>query len=78
MIIKKAHNEYIQIAVTIGVPALLTYLLLISFIFHNAIRAIKVSTPKDNLVIFGLLSAIMGYLVQAFFNISVVPVAPLF
>jgi O-antigen ligase len=78
MIIDKAHNEYIQIAVTLGVPALLTYLLLISFIFYNAIRAIKVSKPKDNLVIFGLLSAIMGYLVQAFFNISVVPVAPLF
>lgn len=76
--VDKAHNEYLQIAITLGVPALLTYLLLIFVVLKRAFQAAKAVTGNDKILLMGLISAIVGYLVQAFFNISVVTVAPLF
>ncbi|MGM0900254.1 MAG: O-antigen ligase family protein [Bacillota bacterium] len=78
IIVDKAHNEYLQIAVTLGVPALLLYLTLILAIINRAFQAVKFASEKEKIFIFGLLSAIFGYLVQAFFNISEVSVAPFF
>jgi putative inorganic carbon (HCO3(-)) transporter len=78
MVVDKAHNEYIQIAVTLGVPALIVYLFLVGFILLHAVRALNNSSAQDSLLIYGLISVILSYLVQAFFNISVVTVAPLF
>lgn len=76
--VDKAHNEYIQMAVTLGVPALLTYLLLVTVVLRKAFQAVKVVREKEKIILYGLISAIFGYLVQAFFNISVVTVAPLY
>lgn len=71
--VDKAHNEYLQIAATIGIPALIIYLTFIGIIcFKN----LKVSL-KDN-ARFILLLSILSYLVQAFFNISTIGIAPLF
>ncbi len=78
MIVDKAHNEYLQMAITLGVPALLTYLFLLFIILRNAFQALKRVCEQEKIILFGLISAILGYLVQAFFNISVIPVAPLF
>ncbi|KKK33046.1 hypothetical protein WQ57_24155 [Mesobacillus campisalis] len=78
VIVDKAHNEYLQMGVTIGFPGLLTYLFLIVFVLRKSLQAIRDADEKDKLVIIGLLSTIAGYLVQAFFNISVAPVAPIF
>lgn len=71
--IDKAHNEYLQIAATLGIPSLLVYL---AFIFALAIKSLK--AIKNNIMIVPLFCCIMGYLVQACFNISVVSVAPIF
>lgn len=77
-IVDKAHNEYLQIAVTLGIPALVTYLFLLFTVLKNAFRAATKIEGNNQIILYGLISAIIGYLVQAFFNISVVPVAPIF
>ena len=69
----KAHNEYLQIAATMGIPALSIYLGFISLIIiPNIKRALK----DEKVLILILVST--SYLVQAFFNISVISVAPIF
>lgn len=78
MIVDKAHNEYLQIALTLGVPTLITYLYLLFVVLKNAFQAVKTVQGDKKIYLYGLISAILGYLVQAFFNISTVPVAPLF
>ncbi|MFB3160727.1 O-antigen ligase family protein [Neobacillus sp. 179-J 1A1 HS] len=77
-IVDKAHNEYLQIAITLGVPALLSYLLFIFLILRRAFCAVKLAEGYERIIIYGLIATIIGYLVQAFFNISTVPVAPIF
>ncbi|WP_223591136.1 O-antigen ligase family protein [Neobacillus bataviensis] len=76
--VDKAHNEYLQIAITLGTPALLTYLLFIFVIFRRAFKAVRQAEGNEKLILSGLIATIIGYLVQAFFNISTVPVAPIF
>ncbi|WP_284036121.1 O-antigen ligase family protein [Neobacillus sp. 114] len=78
MVVDKAHNEYLHMAITLGVPALLVYLLLLSIILWRTLQAAKAAKGNDKIILLCLFSAITGYLIQAFFNISVVPVAPLF
>jgi len=69
----KAHNEYLNIAVSSGIPSLLAYL---GFLFF----ALKKGLKKMNIhpAYVPLLAAIIGYLVQAMFNIQVVMVYYLF
>lgn len=67
--IDKAHNVYLQISITNGIPALILFLLLLLTVF---IRGVK---HKNN-IIFPLCMAFVGYSIQAFFNISVIDVAP--
>lgn len=71
--IDKAHNEYLHIAVSSGIPSLMAY---ITFI----ILALKMGWMRlqKNEYVLPLLSSVLGYLVQAFFNISVVSVAYIF
>ncbi|MEH6908539.1 O-antigen ligase family protein, partial [Neobacillus drentensis] len=78
IIVDKAHNEYLQIAITLGVPALLTYLFLLFVILKRAFQAEIIAAENEKILLTGLISSIVGYLIQAFFNISVVTVAPLF
>lgn len=72
-IVDKAHNEYLQIAVTLGIPALITYLALISLLLFKSIK-----TSKSTSFLIPLNISFIAYLIQAFFNISVVSVAPLY
>lgn len=65
----KAHNVYLQIAITNGVPALITFLILLFIAF---IRGIKIK----NKFLTPIYMAFIGYSIQAFFNISVIDVAP--
>jgi O-antigen ligase len=78
ILVDKAHNEYLQTAVTLGIPALFTYFLLLSIVIRKAFQAVRHAEGQEKLILYGLISTIFGYLVQAFFNISTVPVAPLF
>ena len=68
----KAHNEYLQILITEGIFTLLSYLTLYGVIVFYGI---KNSFKNKELY---LILPVIGYLVQAFFNISVIEVAPLF
>ena len=68
----KVHNEYLQVFITQGVLSFITYILL----FANIVFVgIKESYKNDKLY---LLLPVGGYMIQAFFNISVIDVAPLF
>ncbi|WP_191269790.1 O-antigen ligase family protein [Neobacillus kokaensis] len=78
IIVDKVHNEYLQIAITLGAPTLFIYLLFLFLIVKKAIQAVKKATGREQIVLFGLISTVIGYLIQAFFNISTVPVAPIF
>lgn len=70
----KVHNEFLQIACTIGIPALIIYLFTIALILTNLIK----KDIHKNTLSFILLLCIISYLAQAFFNISVLDIAPLF
>lgn len=70
--IDKAHNEYLQIGVTLGIPALIVYL---TFLAVTIIPKLKLALKEKNT--FMVLSAIIVYLAQAFFNISTIGIAPL-
>jgi len=71
--IDKAHNEYMQIAATMGIPAMIIYLLFLFFICKDNMKGMF-----KNKITFILSLSIIGYLVQAFFNISTIGVAPTF
>ena len=68
----KAHNEYLEYATSCGIFTLITYLLLLSLI---VIKLFKKRKEERCSII---LLMILAYLIQAFFSISVICVAPLF
>lgn len=79
----KAHNELIQIVITQGVPALICYITLYANVIKNAIIKFKklYITKADlsyDFMYYGLFIAVIGYIFQAMFNISVIDVAPFF
>ena len=65
----KAHNEYIQILICQGILGLICYLVFLAAACFKAI-------PKafGNPLLMAVLAAFIGYIVQAFFNISL-PIA---
>ena len=71
-IFDKAHNEYLQTLVTQGIFSLISYLALYAIIVKKGIKFCF----KENQIY--LILPIIGYLTQAFFNISVIEVAPIF
>lgn len=72
-VIDKAHNEYLQIAATLGIPALIVYTVFIcSIIFPKLPKFFK----QEN--VFLILCVIGSYFIQAFFNISTIGIAPIF
>jgi O-antigen ligase len=71
--IDKAHNEYLHMAVTCGIPALITYLLLIVMSLKSSFSGVL-----NSQWIMAFCLAAIAYLIQAFFNISVIAVAPIF
>lgn len=69
MIVDRAHNEYLHLAVSSGIPALLLYFSLIMQILRKGMSKL-LELPYA----IPLFVAVIGYLIQAFFNISVVSV----
>lgn len=67
--VDKAHNVYLQISVTNGIPALILFLMLLFVVFLKGIKC-------KNSFLIPLYMAFIGYSVQAFLNISVIDVAP--
>ena len=68
----KAHNEYLQTLVTQGIFSLASYLFIYGYVIYKGNK-----NAFKNKQIY-LVLPIIGYLVQAFFNISVIEVAPMF
>jgi O-antigen ligase len=71
--IDNAHNEYLQLAVTTGVPSALLYVTFLALILNHAFR-----NAKKSILVIPLLCSISGYMIQACFNLSVVSVAPVY
>lgn len=77
-LIDKAHNEYLQKLITEGLFSCITYITLLLIIFIKAIKTIITNKKKNNGILITLFLGFTAYLIQAFFNISVIFVAPLF
>ena len=71
-VVDKAHNEYLQIAATIGIPALIIYL---SFLMQILFKDKNIFKNNSTFI---LILPIVSYLTQAFFNISTIGVTPVF
>jgi len=84
LVLDKAHNEYLHIAVTTGIPSLLVYILILGIILFNLVKKFiyyikNKELNSDNAIFLVAISAsILAYLVQGIVNISVTCVAPLF
>jgi len=82
----KAHNEYLNLWVTEGFFALIIYLAFLFALFFPGVKqflkkkkdASVVQRAGENEIAQIVLFAFFGYITQAFFNISVVQVAPYF
>jgi len=74
-----AHNIYLQLAITAGVPAMLAYVTGTSSVLGKMFVARRrVKDPNEHIVLCGIMAACTGYMVQTFFNVSVIAVAPFF
>lgn len=71
--IDKAHNEYLQIAATSGIPSLIIYLT-----FGGIILFPKMGKMFKDKSYFIICLSIICYITQALFNISTIGIAPLF
>lgn len=69
----KAHNEFLNIAVSSGIPSLAAYIGFLAAVFIKGFRG-RLESPHHAF----LLAAIIGYLVQAMFNIQMILVYYLF
>ena len=70
-IVDNAHNVYLHTLVTSGLIGLIPYLILCLLVFIKGLKS------KDNLII-TLLGGFVAYSIQAFANISVIHVAPIY
>ncbi len=80
IVVDKPHNLYLQIALNTGVISLIA--LLVLFIGY-IINSFKIYIRNDfndfkSIIGFGIFAAVCGYLGSAFFNDSVISVAPVF
>lgn len=73
LLFQKAHNEYLQMVLTLGIPALMAYLALVGMVLARVYKKMK-----KTLWYTVLFCVIIGYLIQAFFNISVISTAPIY
>lgn len=79
-IVDKPHNLYLQIALNTGVMSLLGFLVMIGLYIRSSFKMYFSKENSTFLMSIGLsiFVAVMGYLGAAFFNDSVVSVAPVF
>lgn len=67
----RCHNEYLQVAVNLGIPGFLAFLWLLIYLFFCISKPLK----EGNLYLWGLTAALVGYLVQAITSITIVGIA---
>lgn len=77
--IDKSYNEYLYIAATRGIPSMLIYIALLAATVVRLFKGIKeFSADRGKWFRAALLTAVLGYSVQAFFSASAVTAAPYF
>ena len=72
VVFDKAHNMFIQIAVCMGIPALIAFLIFLGGVF---VPSVKRAFERPVLFAFG--AAALGYLIQSFFMVEVPITTPL-
>lgn len=70
------NSEYLHIALTLGVPALVIYILIITTVIFAGIIKARHFVGSEKIQMYGLIASAIGYMTQAIFNINVVSVAP--
>lgn len=84
MHVDKAHNEYLNLWITEGFFALVIYLVFLFSLFIPGLKLFlgkkqdTVGDEKQDMISKIAFFAFFGYIAQAFFNISVIQVAPYF
>jgi len=73
-----SHNDYLEIAFSMGIPALIVYVALIFTVLRKGFRTAIESKGREQVFLYGLLITMIGYLMKTNFNISTIPVAPYF
>ncbi|MEW6188643.1 MAG: O-antigen ligase family protein, partial [Actinomycetota bacterium] len=78
-LLDKAHNDFLQVAATMGLLGLAAYLWFLGTFFLKGIRTIS-QTERDyeRVLLIGIIAGALGYIVQLQFNFSHLSVAPLF
>lgn len=76
VIIDRAHNDVLQMAVSIGIPGALIYVVFWVLVVLTAIRIWRRASGAARPLVAGWLAAVVAYLVQAQFSFSPVLVAP--
>ena len=75
--VDKAHMEYLQVALSTGVPSLIVYLVFHAVIIFSLLKVVLNNKEKEeNIVNTMILIAILSYIIQSLANFSVVQVAP--
>ena len=72
------HNETLDVPVTKGLISFLLYLWILLTVFKVGFARLKTATEPQKLMMAGLLSAILAYLVQNQFSFGVVAITSLF
>ena len=70
-----AHNVFIQLGATAGIFVLITYLILVGFIFWRGIVGLRQSTGTKQILFATFFGAWLTYLAQAFISIDNIGVA---
>ncbi|MGN1370825.1 MAG: O-antigen ligase family protein [Candidatus Coprovivens sp.] len=73
----KAHNEFFQILFTEGIFTFATYLLFMLLIFVLSLKKV-ISIDNDYDVLVSFFIVFCAYLIQSFFNIRILFIAPIF
>ncbi len=77
--IDRSYNEYLDLALACGIPCLMAYLSIGIVTIKKGFRMVgSFFKNEDSWTSVGLLAAVVGYAVQANFNISIITVTPIF
>lgn len=77
-LLDNSHNEYLEIAYTIGVPGLVIFEIFLFIVLFAGWKALSSLHSEEKLFQLGIFVTIICYLIKVGFNISVIPVAPYF
>jgi O-antigen ligase len=77
IMIDEAHNDLLQMAVSIGIPGAVLYLVFWVCVIIAAVRVCRRSSGAARFIAAGWLGALVSYFVQAQFSYSTVAIAPI-